>query len=84
MIKKALRVVTVLLSHQTDDVESIDFPNNGQHESLSPGLLLRFLSNIISRYAPSRRMMKFQSESTLVPSHKPLSCILLVSLENGQ
>jgi hypothetical protein len=29
-------------------------------------------------------MMKFQSEPTLVPSHKSLKFIFIVSLENGQ
>jgi hypothetical protein len=84
MIKKVLCAVTVLLSHQTDDVKPIDFPNNGQHEFLGPDLLFRCLRDIISRYAPFRRMMKFQSEPTVVASRKSLKFIFLVSRENGQ
>jgi hypothetical protein len=63
-------VVAVLLSSQIDDVESIDYPNNGQHGFLLPDLLLHLLKDIISRYGPFRRIMKFQSEPTLVPRHK--------------
>jgi hypothetical protein len=70
--KEVLCVVTVLFSHHIDDVESIDSPNNGQYEFLGPGLLLHLLSNIISQYAPFSRMVKFQSEPTLVSSHKSL------------
>jgi hypothetical protein len=65
-------------------MESIDSLGNGQHEILDPDLLLHLLRDIISRYTPFRRMMKFQSESTLVPSHKSLKYIFVVSLENGQ
>jgi hypothetical protein len=42
MTKVVLRVATVLLSHQIDDVESVDSPNNRQHEFLGPALLLHF------------------------------------------
>jgi hypothetical protein len=84
MAKKVLCIVTVLLSHQTNDVESINFPNDAQHESLAPDFLLHFLRDIISRYTPFRVKMKFQSESTLIPSHKSLKFIFLLSLENGK
>jgi hypothetical protein len=84
MTEDVLYIVTLLLSHQIDDTESIDSPNNSQYEFLGPDLLLRLGRDIISRYAPFRRMMKFQSEPTLVPSHKSLKFIVLVSLENGQ
>jgi hypothetical protein len=84
MTKEVLCVVTVLLSHQIDDVESINPPNNSQHEFLGPDLLLHLLRDIISRYAPFLRMMELQSELTLVPSHKYLKFIFLVSLENRQ
>jgi hypothetical protein len=60
MTKEVLGVVTVLLSHQTDDRESIDSPNNGQHELFGPDLLLHVLRDIISRYVPFRRMMNFK------------------------
>jgi hypothetical protein len=83
MTKEVLCVASVLVSHQIDDVESIDSPNNGQHEFLSPDLLLYFLRNIISRYALFHRMTEFRSEQTLIPSHKSLDLIFLVSLENG-
>jgi hypothetical protein len=49
MTKEVLCVVTVLLNHQIDDVESINSPNSGQHELLGPDLLLHLLSEIISR-----------------------------------
>jgi hypothetical protein len=84
MAKEALCVVIVLVSHHIDDVESIDSPNTGQHEILGPDLLHHTLKDIISRYALFRRIVKFQSEPTLVPSHKTLKFIFLVSLENGQ
>jgi hypothetical protein len=83
IIREVLWVVTVPLSHQINDAESIDSSNNGQHEFLGPNLLPHLLRDIISRYAPFRRMMKFQSELTLVPSHKFLNCIFLGSFENG-
>jgi hypothetical protein len=35
-------------------------------------------------FTPFRRMMKFQSEPTLVLSHKFLKFLFLVSLENGR
>jgi hypothetical protein len=41
-------VVTVLLNHQIDDVESMDSANNGQHEFLGPDLLFHLWRNIIS------------------------------------
>jgi hypothetical protein len=84
MTEEILWAVIVLLNHQTDDVECIDSPNNDQHEFLGPDLLLRLLKDIISRYALFRKMKKFQSEPTLVPSHKYLKFIFLVRLENGQ
>jgi hypothetical protein len=84
MTKEVLCVVTVLLSHQIDKVESLHSPNDGQHEFLGNNVLLRLLRDIISRYAPVRRAMKFQSEPTLVSSHKSLTFIFLVRLENGQ
>jgi hypothetical protein len=65
-------------------LESIDSPNNGQHEFFGPDLLLHLLRDTISRGASFRRMMKFQSEPTLVPSHKSLKFIALVNLENRQ
>jgi hypothetical protein len=73
--KEVLWVLTVLLSHQIDSVESIDSPNYGQQEFLGPDLLLHLLRDTISRYAPFRRVMKFQGESTLVPRHKSLKFI---------
>jgi hypothetical protein len=82
--KEVLRLVTVLLSHQIGDVESIDAPNNSQHGFLAPDLLLHLLRDIISRCVAFRRMMKFQSEPTPVPSHKSLKLIFLVRLENRQ
>jgi hypothetical protein len=84
MLKEILYVVTVLLSHQIDDVEFIDSPNNGQHELLGLDLLLHLLRDIISPYAPFCRMMKLQNESTLAPSHKSLKFIVFVSLEDVQ
>jgi hypothetical protein len=84
MTKEVLYVVTVLLSHQINDVESIDSTNNGQHEFSSPDLLLHLLRDITSRYAPFRRMMEFQTKPTLVPNHKSLKFIFLMSLKNGQ
>jgi hypothetical protein len=51
MTKKVLCVVIVLLSHQINDMESIDSPNNGQHEFLDPDLLLHVLRDVISRCA---------------------------------
>jgi hypothetical protein len=84
MTKEVLCAVFVLPSHQIDDVESIDSPNNGQHEFLSPDLSLHLLRDILSRYVPFRRMLKFQSEPTFVRSHKSVKFIFLVSHENGQ
>jgi hypothetical protein len=75
VIKEVLCVVSVLFSHQIDDVEFIDSPNNSQREILGPDLLFHLLKDIISRYVPFRRMMKFHSEPTLVPSHKSLKLI---------
>jgi hypothetical protein len=49
MTKEVLCVVTVLLSHQIDDVESTDSLNNDEHEFLGPNLLLHLLSDVISR-----------------------------------
>jgi hypothetical protein len=69
MAHEVLWVVTVLLSHQINDVESVDASNNDQYEFFGADLLLHLLRDIGSRYAPFRRMMKFQSEPTLVPSH---------------
>jgi hypothetical protein len=82
--KEILCVVTVLLSYQINDVESIDSPDNGQHEFLGLDLLLHLLSDVISRDPPFRRMTKFQNEPTLIPNHKSLKFIFLVSLENEQ
>jgi hypothetical protein len=82
--KEVLRVVTVLLSHQIDNVECIDSPSDHQREFSGPGLLLHLLRDVISRYAPFRSMMEFQSEPALVPSHKSVKYIFLISLENGQ
>jgi hypothetical protein len=73
--KKVLRIVVVLLSHQTEDTESTGSPNNGQHEFLDLDLLLHLVRHIILRYSPFRRMMKFQSESAPVPNHKSLKFI---------
>jgi hypothetical protein len=84
MTEEALYVATVPASHQADDVESGDFPNNSQHEFLGPDLLLDLLRNIISPYAPFRRMMKFQCEPTLVPSHRSVKFIFLLGLEDTQ
>jgi hypothetical protein len=84
MINEVLCVVTVLLNHQIDDMESIDSPNDGQHEFLALDLLFHLLRDIISRYAPFQRMMKFQSEPILTLSHKSLKLMFFVSLENGQ
>jgi hypothetical protein len=84
MTKEVASLVTLLLILQINEVEFIDSPNNGQHEFLGPGLLLDLLRDFISRYAPFHRMKKFQSEPTLVPSHKSLKFIFLLSLENGQ
>jgi hypothetical protein len=84
MIKQVLYVVTVLLSRQIDDMESIDSPNNGQHEFLRPDFLFHLLTDIISRCALFCRITKFQSEPPLVPSHKTLNFIFLMNLENGQ
>jgi hypothetical protein len=75
MTKEVLYVVTVLLSHQIDDVKSVNSPNNGQHDFLGPYLLLRLLRDIISRYAIFRRMMEFQSEPILVLGYKYLKLI---------
>jgi hypothetical protein len=83
MAKEVLYGVIVLLSRQFDDLESIDSPNDGQHELLGPDLLLHRLKNIISRYAPFRGIMKVQSEPILVSSHKSFQFIFLLSLENG-
>jgi hypothetical protein len=83
MTKEVLCIVTVLLGHQIDDVESIDSPNSNQHEFLGPDLLLHLVKDVISRYAPFRRMMKLQNEPTFVPSHKSLKFIFVVNLENG-
>jgi hypothetical protein len=47
MTKEVICAVTVLLSHQIDDVESIDSPNNGQQEILGLDLLLHLLGDII-------------------------------------
>jgi hypothetical protein len=49
-----------------------------------PDLLLHLLRDTISRYAPFRKMMNFQSELTLVPSQKSLKFMYLVSLEGAQ
>jgi hypothetical protein len=49
MNQKVLRVVAVLLSHQINDVEPIDSPNDAQHEFLGPDLLLHLLRDMISR-----------------------------------
>jgi hypothetical protein len=40
MTQEVLCVVTVLLSHQIDDVESIESPNNGQSSRLHPTVTL--------------------------------------------
>jgi hypothetical protein len=84
MTNEVLCIVTLLLSHQIGDAESIDSPNHGHHEFLSPDLLRHLLRAIVLQYAPFRRMMKFQSEPTLGPSHKSLKFIFLVSFENEQ
>jgi hypothetical protein len=41
-------VIIVLLSHQTDNVESINSPNNSRHEFLGSDLLFHLLRDIIS------------------------------------
>jgi hypothetical protein len=84
MTNEVLCVVTVLLSHQIEGRESIDSPNNSQHEFLDPDLLFHLLRDITSRSALFRQMMKLQSESALVPSQKSFNFIFLVSLENVQ
>jgi hypothetical protein len=84
MIKEVLRVANVLLSHHIGHMESIDSPNHGQHEILGPDLLLHLLRDIISQYAPFRRMMELQNIPSLVPNHTSLNLIFLVSFENGQ
>jgi hypothetical protein len=84
MIKEVLCAVTVPLSHQTDDVESIESPSDGQYEFLGPDLSFHLLIDIISRCDPSRRMKKSQSKPILIPSHKSLNFIFLMSLENWQ
>jgi hypothetical protein len=48
MAQKVLCVVTALLRYQIDDMESIDSPNNRQHEFLGPDLLHRLLRDMIS------------------------------------
>jgi hypothetical protein len=78
MTQQVLCVVTVLLGHQVDNMESIDSQNNSQHEFLCPDLVLHLLRDITLRYAPFRRMMKFQSEPNLIPSHKSLKFYLLM------
>jgi hypothetical protein len=83
MTRKALRVATMLLSHQINEVESTDSPNNDQHEFLGPDSVLHLLGYITSRYAPFRGMMKFQNEPPFVPSHMSLKFIFLVNPENG-
>jgi hypothetical protein len=84
IIKEVLCVVIVLLKHQMDDVESIDSLNNDPHEFLGPDLLLHLLRDVISRYAPFRRTVKFQSEPTPFSSHKFLNFLFPISLENEQ
>jgi hypothetical protein len=84
MSKEILWILTMLLSHYIDDVESIDSVNTDQHECLCPELVLHLLRHILSRYAPFRRLMKFQSESALVPSHKSFKFAFLMILENGK
>jgi hypothetical protein len=42
-------VVIVLLSHQIDNVKSIDSPNNGQYEFLCPDLLLNLLRDLVAQ-----------------------------------
>jgi hypothetical protein len=48
MTMEVRAVITVLLSSQVHDVESINSPNNVQHEFLFPDLLLHLLRDIIS------------------------------------
>jgi hypothetical protein len=73
--KGVLCVVIVVLSHQINDEESIDSPNNGQHEVLGSDLLFPLWRDIISRYAPFCKMTEIQSETVLVLSHKSLNSI---------
>jgi hypothetical protein len=84
MTKEVLSIVTVLLGHQINDVESIDSPNNSQHEILGPDLLLHLLRDIILGHLLFRRMMKFQSKLTLVHSHKSSKFLFPVTFQNGQ
>jgi hypothetical protein len=66
-----LRKYCILFSHQIDDLKSISAPNNGQQELLPSYLLLDLFTDIIARHMQFRRMMKFQSKPTLVPSYNP-------------
>jgi hypothetical protein len=84
MTKEVLCVAAVLLSHQIEDVESIDSPDNGPHAMLGLDLLLHLWRDIISQSAPFHRTKKFQTESTLLPHHKSLKFTFLVSLKNRQ
>jgi hypothetical protein len=59
MTNEALCIVTVLFTHRTDDIESIDSSNNSQLELLGPDLLLHFLRDIISQYTLFRKITKF-------------------------
>jgi hypothetical protein len=70
-----MSVVTVLLSHQIDDMKSVSSPNDDQHELSDIDLSVELLRDIVARYGSFRRMMKFQSKATLVANEKPSNCI---------
>jgi hypothetical protein len=76
--KEVKCVVTVVLSHQIDDVESIDSPSNGQDEFLGPDVLLHLLRDIISRCAAFRRMMT-SSVRTRLGVQKVMITVFLTS-----
>jgi hypothetical protein len=74
-----LRKYRMLLSHQIDDLKSISAPNNGQQELLPRYLLLDLFTDIIARHMQFRRMMKFQSKPTLVPSYNPSNMLFFLA-----
>jgi hypothetical protein len=75
IVQQVISAVIVLLSHQIDDVKSINSPNKGQHELFCNHLLFNVMRDCVARSASFCRMMKFQSEPTFITSNKPSNYI---------
>jgi hypothetical protein len=68
VLKEVMGGATVALSHENDQVKSIDVPDKVQHELSCTDSLLDCLRDVAARCAPFRRMMKVQSKPTLITS----------------